>query len=82
MKNKTKLAIIPVIFFLLIAPFPTSAQDQFTKLDATGKELPASTETWSMVRDNKTGLIWEAKSTDGSIHDMNNAYSWKKHKKE
>mgnify|MGYP000052905118 CR=1 FL=1 len=28
-----------------------------------------------MVRDNVSGLIWEVKSTDGSIHDKENTYS-------
>ncbi|MEY4949979.1 MAG: hypothetical protein RL698_2190, partial [Pseudomonadota bacterium] len=28
------------------------------------------------VTDNRTGLMWEKKSWDGSIHDMGNAYSW------
>jgi len=28
------------------------------------------------VTDLNTGLMWEKKSDDGSIHDQNNAYSW------
>ncbi len=30
----------------------------------------------TMVRDNVTGLIWENKTTDGSIHDADKRYSW------
>jgi len=29
-----------------------------------------------MVRDNVTGLIWENKTDDGSIHDKDNRYDW------
>lgn len=29
-----------------------------------------------MVKDNVTGLIWEVKTDDGSIHDKNNIYNW------
>jgi len=30
----------------------------------------------AMVKDNVTGLIWENKTTDGSIHDADKSYSW------
>jgi alpha-tubulin suppressor-like RCC1 family protein len=48
----------------------------FTKLDAQGNELPDSATEWTMVRDNITGLIWEVKTDDGSIHDKDNTYTW------
>lgn len=48
----------------------------FTKLDANGNDLPASASAWSCVRDNHTGLIWEVKTTDGGLRDINNTYSW------
>ncbi|MCD6430107.1 MAG: DUF1566 domain-containing protein, partial [Deltaproteobacteria bacterium] len=28
------------------------------------------------MRDNVTGLIWEVKTDDGSIHDRDNKYTW------
>jgi len=40
----------------------------YTKLDASGNDLPDSATSWVMVRDNMTGLIWEVKTDDGSIH--------------
>ncbi len=46
----------------------------FTKLDNTGDDLPDSATSWVMVRDNTTGLTWEVKTDDGSIHDRNNFY--------
>lgn len=48
----------------------------FTKLDSNGLELLDSALTWSCVRDNVTGLIWEVKTDDGGIHDRDNTYSW------
>jgi hypothetical protein len=46
----------------------------FSKLDAQANELPYSATEWTMVRDNVTGLIWEVKTDDGSIHDKDNKY--------
>ncbi len=36
----------------------------FTKLDSTGNPLPDNASTWSCVKDNRTGLIWEVKTAD------------------
>jgi len=48
----------------------------YTKLDAAGNDLPDSAAAWVMVRDNVTGLIWEVKTDDGSVHDKDNQYTW------
>jgi len=48
----------------------------YTKLDAQGNDLPDGATEWVMVRDNVTGLVWEMKTDDGSIHDRNNSYTW------
>jgi hypothetical protein len=48
----------------------------FTKLDANGNPLPASASSWSCVKDNVTGLVWEVKTDDGGIHDKDNTYRW------
>jgi hypothetical protein len=48
----------------------------YTKLDAQGNDLPDSATEWVMVRDNVTGLIWEVKTDDGSVHDKDNRYTW------
>ena len=48
----------------------------FTKLDSNGAELAASAGSWSCVLDNVTGLIWEVKTDDGSVHDKANTYYW------
>src|SRR6056297_813215 len=54
----------------------------FTKLDASGNELPDDAESWVMVRDNVTGLIWEVKQDKNNTenyanpHDADNKYTW------
>jgi len=48
----------------------------FAKLDGKGNPLPDDVKEWSMVKDINTGLIWEGKSDDGSIHDKVNKYNW------
>ncbi len=54
----------------------TGTQPSYTKLDATGNALPFSATQWAMVKDNLTGLIWENKTTDGSVHDSGKLYTW------
>ena len=48
----------------------------YTKLDDSGKALPDSATSWVMVRDNVTGLIWENKTVDGTIHNKDKKYTW------
>ena len=48
----------------------------FTKLAANGSALPANATSWSCVRDNVTGLIWEVKTDDGGLRDKDWTYSW------
>lgn len=60
----------------------------FTKLGANGTPLAIQNGTWdeagseaagtkwSCVRDNVTGMWWEVKTGDGSIHDKDNSYRW------
>jgi len=48
----------------------------YTKLDSDGNTLPDSATSWAMVKDNITGLIWENKTDDGTIHDKDNTYTW------
>lgn len=50
----------------------------FTRLDNTGDEVDASEQTWSCVRDNVTGLIWEVKSAVSAteLHSTSHTYSW------
>lgn len=58
------------------AQYPCNPQS-YSKLDASGNTLPDDAPwPWAMVRDNVTGLIWEMKTDDGSIHDMERIYGW------
>ena len=48
----------------------------FTKLDQQGNDLPDTAESWAMVRDNLTGLIWEVKTPYESIHYQEDRMTW------
>jgi hypothetical protein len=48
----------------------------YTKLDTVGNDLDPAATVWAMVRDDVTGLVWEAKTDDGGIHDRDNTYNW------
>ncbi|MEA2014216.1 MAG: DUF1566 domain-containing protein [Thermodesulfobacteriota bacterium] len=51
----------------------------YTKLGQNGTSLPdtaTQSDGWIMTRDNVTGLIWEIKTDDGSVHDKDNKYTW------
>ncbi|UCH83174.1 MAG: DUF1566 domain-containing protein [Candidatus Latescibacterota bacterium] len=57
------------------ATYALCSRNSYTKLDDIGNELPRNATEWVMVRDNVTGLVWEVKTDDGSIHDKNNFYN-------
>ena len=48
----------------------------YTKLGANGAVLLDNAVTWVMVKDNVTGLIWENKTSDGSIHNGSKTFTW------
>jgi len=48
----------------------------YTKLASDGSALPAGAGSWTCVRDNITGWVWEGKNDDGGIHDKDNTYRW------
>jgi len=50
---------------------------RYIKIDNKGKELPDNAKKWSCVKDNKTGIIWEAKTNDGGKHDKDTRYTFK-----
>ncbi len=53
----------------------------YTKIANNGSVLSDSAKLgtaptdWACTKDNKTGLIWEVKTTDGGLRDMNNSYT-------
>jgi len=48
----------------------------FTKVGNNGELLPPAASVWSCVLDNTTGLLWEVKTDDGSIRDVDNVFTW------
>ena len=52
----------------------------YTRLNADGSEYSGSgdytTEPWSCVVDNVTGLIWEVKTDDGTLRDRDEGFTW------
>lgn len=49
----------------------------FTRLNSNGDPVDTPTNTWSCVRDNLTGLIWEVKAIDqASLHYHNQNFTW------
>ena len=65
-------------------PEPAKCADRFNKAMANADKAAAKKGTscrWlelgdGTVRDLNTGLQWEMKTDDGSIHDKNNLYTW------
>ncbi len=53
-----------------------NADFSFTKLDNNGNPLANTASTWSCVKENVTGLIWEVKTSDGGLHDKDQTYTW------
>jgi len=59
-----------------------TAKRSFIKLDGQGHDLPDTASSWSIVRDNTTGLVWELKDSNNGTadydnpHDADNRYTW------
>lgn len=79
-----RLIIALVLAFLLVlyvvvqpplAPQPSTAT-RWQKLDAQGKPVAPWAGPWHCVHDRQTGLVWEVKSDNESIHDAYWTYSW------
>lgn len=51
---------------------------KFTKLDKDSNCLDLAAVSWCMVKDNLTGLVWEVKTLDDSIHCKDTVFNWKK----
>lgn len=75
--RRTADCLLLLFLVVLCAAAPALADEAIlVKLDAKGNELAADAGEWAMVRDRKTGLTWEAKTSDGSVHDADNQYTW------
>ena len=70
-----------LLFFFCVSIPVAMGQEQsteagFVKLDGQGQHLPVDAEQWVMVGDKASGLVWEVKTTDGSIHDRDKTFDW------
>ena len=66
---------------LLVKSGAGEAGFDFTKLDIDGAplanpSLSFAEQPWSCVRDNVTGLVWEKKTSDFSIHRASSTFAW------
>ncbi len=73
--------VFSFLVMFLVGISMADAQEQtngttLVKLDSQGQELSVDAEQWAMVRDRETGLVWEVKTTDGSIHDRDRTFDW------
>lgn len=75
-----RITIFTSLLLILMNLLPVSPLAEetpaFVKLDGAGQELTDQAQDWVMVLDRSTGLTWEIKSSDGSIHDCDNTYTW------
>jgi len=77
MAQCAKLVALVVVFVFCAACLVQAEEgEKFTKLNDKGQKLPSDAGQWAMIHDNTTGLMWEVKTTDGSIHDMGKTYNW------
>ena len=66
-----------------VTTVPSSATG-YSKISNSGATLSATAKLgtgsndWACTKDNKTGLIWEVKTTDGGLRDWRSYYSWYK----
>lgn len=83
MKPNVSVRVLALAAWLPICTAPHAAVDsnadgkfgyRYTKISATGAELPATATAWSCVKDAVTGLMWEAKTADGGLHDANRSF--------
>lgn len=86
MKKKYLFRLFILLFLLVLVfflPFEVAHQPsdsgRFVKLDKNGASLTHWQGPWSCIIDTKTGLTWENKTDDESIHDALWTYSWFQH---
>jgi len=48
----------------------------FVKLNNSGNELAVTETEWTCVKDSTNGLVWESKTNNGDLQDMNHSFTW------
>lgn len=70
------MLLLVVMFIMPITRASSGDNDRFKKIDAQGREMEDSSSKWDIVLDSKTGLYWEVKSIDESIHSNSVIYNY------
>jgi hypothetical protein len=70
------LVVIGSLSWRLSGDKPQPIDSRWQKLDKDGLPMAVWAGPWACVLDNNTGLIWENKLDDESIHDGYWTYSW------
>ena len=79
--NASSSAVSKTVTVSAAVVTPPVSTSGYTKISNTGSTLPDSavlgsgSNDWACTKDNKTGLIWEVKTTDGGIRDWSINYS-------
>ncbi len=76
MKRLTLLFTTAIIFTFTTSLCYGTTKNDFEKYDAQGNILPNNAVSWAMVKDRTTGLFWEVKTDDASIHDKNRKFTY------
>ena len=84
MHATTKMLCATIIVLASTLPMTSHAQEKSTQeitqaagyvhLNAKGKKIGHDRIQARCVMDKNTGLVWELKTTDGSVHDRENNY--------
>ncbi|MEI7841219.1 MAG: DUF1566 domain-containing protein [Methylococcaceae bacterium] len=67
----SKVVVAPVV--IKTTGYSKIANNGSTLVDSA--KLGANPTDWACTKDNKTGLIWEVKTTDGGLRDSANTYT-------
>lgn len=62
--------------FLLLFLLSLNASADLIKINQFGDTLPATSTDWACVLDDKTQLMWEVKTTDETLYNTSNTYTW------
>lgn len=49
---------------------------RFNKWSYEGQRLGDDAQYWQCAQDQRTGLLWEVKTFDGGVRDVDNTFSW------
>lgn len=71
--------MLSLVFMFSYRSNNQSETNRYIKLDKNGNRIDPWKGPWSCILDNETGLIWENKTDDESIHDALWTFSWYQH---